>query len=75
MNSATKYHVKQLEQLKGATIGKPVVSYPDEMGVLEFFGLDIKTADGRDVVLWFLMDEEGNGPGSFEIQNLFLKPE
>ena len=32
-----------------------------------FFGLEIRKGD-KEYILWFLCDDEGNGPGSFEIQ-------
>jgi hypothetical protein len=35
-----------------------------------FFGLQISLPDKSKKVIWFLSDDEGNAPGSFEIQNV-----
>lgn len=53
------WYAKELEQFIGQTV-KSVVK--DE----EFFGL-LLTDGEHDTVIWFLRDDEGNGPGSFDI--------
>ena len=58
-----QFYLKQLEPLVD---GKIVGFCRDERG--EFFGLRISTKKG-ETNLWFLRDDEGNGPGSFEISN------
>lgn len=60
-----EYWTNILSKLSGSVIEKAVT---DKEG--EFFGLQIKTPLGKHEVIWFLMDEEGNGPGAFEIQPL-----
>lgn len=35
----------------------------------EFFGLVVELPDKERKVIFFLRDDEGNGPGSFEIQD------
>lgn len=58
------FYVKQLSQVVGGTI--TTVAVDDEN---EFFGLSIAMPDGSRKVLWFLSDDEGNGPGSFDIED------
>ena len=54
----------------GKLIGGKVVglasSPPDEFG-MEYAGLVIENK-GKKLILWFLQDEEDNGPGTFEVQ-------
>ena len=66
--SYTKFYTGQLELLVGATIVAPIISL-NEYGGDDFFGLKLHK-NGKDFALWFLRDDEGNGPGSFEIQSL-----
>jgi hypothetical protein len=68
MNEKTKFYAKQLEPLINGTIQKIAHSQVDEFGN-QFFGLIIHTANGKDVTLWFLSDDEGNAPGSFDLDN------
>ena len=55
------YYTDRLEKLVG---GKIVGVVTDE----EFFGFVVQVRNKR-VVLWFLQDDEGNGPGSFELND------
>lgn len=58
------FYVNQLQKFVGKKITRIVTDVSDP----QFFGFQI---DGRDGwILWFLSDDEGNGPGSFEIQKL-----
>ena len=59
----SKFYIKQLEQLVG---GRVVGCAKDTQE--GFLGLVVKTKAGKRIV-WFLCDDEGNGPGSFEIQD------
>lgn len=60
---ALSYYINKLSKLNGYTIECPVIDESEE-----FFGLVLVNAQ-RDVkTLWILRDDEGNGPGSFEIQ-------
>ena len=61
MNKVTKFYTEQLSQLVGSKV-KSVVN--DGKG---FFGLEIIFPNKEEKVIWFLQDDEGNGPGSFEI--------
>jgi hypothetical protein len=63
-NSSTKYYLAQLNTLVGGKV-TAVATDEDE----EFFGLQITMPDGTRRTILFLSDDEGNGPGSFEIQN------
>jgi hypothetical protein len=36
----------------------------------EFFGLQVKMPEGQTKVLWLYQDDEANGPGSFEMQEM-----
>lgn len=58
------FYVKQLSQVVGGTITTVAVDNENE-----FFGLAIAMPDGNRKVLWFLSDDEGNGPGSFDIED------
>lgn len=61
------YFEDQLETLKGAKIVESTFDDNDEE---TYYGLVLLKPDGSEVVLWFLRDEEDNGPGSFEIAEL-----
>jgi len=39
-----------------------------------FYGLELTKPDGKKVALIFFSDDEGNAPGSFEIQDLAGNP-
>ena len=58
-----QFYLKQLNQLVGGKIIN-LISDQEE----EFFGIVVRKEDGEMVKVWFLKDDEGNGPGSFEIQ-------
>lgn len=61
------YFVEELEDLVGCKI-VGVVRSTDKYE--KYYGL--KIADNvreETIILWFLRDEEGNGPGSFTIEN------
>jgi len=60
----SKFYIKQLEQL----VGGQVVGCATDGSPEGFVGLVVKTKSGKKIV-WFLCDDEGNGPGSFDIQN------
>lgn len=60
---SAEFYLRRLQHLVGKEITGLVRSGPDEWGD-EFFGLIV---DGRKIV-WFLQDDEGNGPGSFSIE-------
>jgi hypothetical protein len=62
-----KFYLGRLKQFVGGRIIGTVHSEPDELGD-RFFGLQIRT-NGKTQFLWFLQDDEGNGPGSFDIQD------
>lgn len=58
------FYIKQLIPTVGATI-VGVVNDPDG----EFFGLSLRLKGGAKKVLWFQSDDEGNGPGSFSLED------
>ena len=64
----TQFYLDQLEPLVGGVIEDAVRvrTDGDELGD-EFFGLAIRCKDGEVRRLIILADDEGNGPGSFEI--------
>ena len=65
----TEFHLKQLEPLIGGTVVSLARSGVDpELGD-EFFGLVIQLKNGQKKSLMLLSDDEGNGPGSFEIND------
>lgn len=65
----SNYYANRLAELAGATIVGAALSPKDEFGD-EFFGLELVTSEGKKLVLWILRDDEGNGPGSFELEEL-----
>lgn len=65
-NKHTQFYLDQLIPLVGGVIEDAVRTEGDEFGD-EFFGLAIRCKDGEVRHLIILADDEGNGPGSFEI--------
>ena len=61
------YYTKQLKKLVGGKVTTPFII---EEGSEIFYGIDIKMPKGKIKYLVFLMDDEGNGPGSFQIGDL-----
>lgn len=59
------FYLEQLMPLVGATITGGV-NDPDG----EFFGLELTLKSGEKKTLWFLSDDEGNGPGSFSLEGV-----
>ena len=68
MNNTTRFCTEQLTDLVGCRIVGVAHTPPDDFGD-EFVGLICKR-NGREKIVYFLRDDEGNGPGSFEIQNM-----
>lgn len=66
MPNMTKFYLDQLDPLVGGQITGLVRTGEDEFGD-EFYGLTILCKDGNVRRVIFLSDDEGNGPGSFEI--------
>lgn len=67
---AETFMTKQLDQLTGYTVIRPVfvnVGYPYKQ---VFGGLELGNQEGRKMVVWFLRDEEDNGAGYFDIQRV-----
>ena len=67
VSDTTNFYLEKLAVLAGGTVIGTVRSGVDETFGDEYFGLKIKGNDGKAKVLWLLSDDEGNGPGSFEI--------
>jgi len=63
-HSQIEFYLRELRQLVGYRI---VGLAKDNSG--EFYGLELSN-NGQKKLVWFLMDDEGNGPGSFEIQDV-----
>lgn len=64
----TEFYLAQLRPLVGGTITNLTRSGVDEVFGDEFFGLEVTQPTGEKFIVWFYADNEGNGPGSFEIQ-------
>jgi hypothetical protein len=62
----SKFYTKKLGALVGGRITGTVTDGPEGDG---FYGLRI-VHDGKIMILWILRDDEGNGPGSFELQEV-----
>ena len=68
MTSQTTFYLDQLKPLVGGKITALARSGPGaDPFEDEFFGFVIKMPDGKTKTLILLSDDEGNGPGSFEI--------
>jgi len=65
-SSAADFHLQKLRPLVGGTITNLARTGIDEYGD-EFFGLVIALPNGQKRTLIFLADDEGNGPGSFQL--------
>ena len=61
MDKKFAFYYKKLSPIMGGTIVGTVL---DEKKFM--LGLKIETETGEKI-LWFLRDDEGNGPGSFDI--------
>lgn len=59
------YYTKILNHFSGSIIERAV---SDKEG--KFFGIQIKTPLGKHKIIWFYRDDEGNGPGAFQVQDL-----
>jgi len=60
-----RFYVDQLSKLVGYKVSG-ILSDKDD----EFFGLTLRGPSGDWKALWFLQDDEGNGPGSFAIGDI-----
>ena len=60
------YYLDQLGKLVG---GKIVGVAKDDSGDEDFYGLIVEKGKKKRAI-FFLRDDEGNGPGSFEIQEV-----
>lgn len=63
----TDFYLQQLQPLVGAKIVG--LAHADGEND-EFFGLIVELPNKERKVIFFLRDDEGNGPGSFEIQDV-----
>ncbi len=66
--SAVDFHLRQLHQLVGGTITQTCRTGVDEYGD-EFFGIIVTLPNGKKKSVIFLADDEGNGPGSVQIND------
>lgn len=68
MGNVTDLYLNRLHPLVGGTITGLARSGPSESPFHEeFYGLVVTLPDGRTRTITLLSDDEGNGPGSFEI--------
>ena len=68
MDSQTNFYLDKLKPLIGGKITALARSGPtDDPHEDEFFGFVIKLPNGKRKTLFLLSDDEGNGPGSFEL--------
>lgn len=64
------YYTDHLLQLVGGKIVGVTVSN-EEMG--EYFGIVIEMPSNARQIVWFLSDDEGNAPGSFDVEDVPAK--
>ena len=70
MESQATFYLDQLKPLVGGKITALARCGPNaDSNEDEFFGFVIKLPNGKTKTLILLSDDEGNGPGSFEIIN------
>ena len=62
MSAPAAFYAEKLIGLIGSTI-IGVATDPEN----EFYALQLKMKDGERMDLWILRDDEGNGPGSFDL--------
>lgn len=67
MNSRVEFYLDQLSPFVGGKIIALARTGEPDMFEEELFGLVITLKNGTSKTLLFLSDDEGNGPGSFEI--------
>jgi hypothetical protein len=65
-NKHTQFYLDQLKPLVGGVIEDAVRTDGDDFGLL-LYGVAFNCFDGEVRVLIIVADDEGNGPGSFEI--------
>lgn len=63
------FYLEKLDQLVGGTI-TGLVRTGDDSDTGEFFGLVVTMPNGTKKTMVLLSDDEGNAPGSFEIETL-----
>lgn len=66
MTDATNFYLEQLRPLVDATVSNLIRTEVDDFGD-QYVGLLFVCKDGKKRSVVFLRDDEGNGPGSFEI--------
>ena len=70
MSVGAKHQAEEaVKRLSGAKIHGAALSPEDSFGDTHW-GLEVETADGRNLVVWVLRDEEGNGPGALDYQEV-----
>ncbi len=68
MQTNTDFYLNQLKRLVGGKITALARTGPPQGDFdQEFFGIVITLQNGKELTMTFLADDEGNGPGSFEI--------
>lgn len=69
MTTNATFYLDQLRCLVGGRITGLARTGPSDDGSEgEFYGLVVLLPDGKQKTLILLSDDEGNGPGSFELQ-------
>jgi len=72
MNNQTKFYVRQLRPLVGAKITQLVRTGTDKDDPADdLFGFLLTMPDGSRKTMLLLSDDEGNGPGSFQISDCY----
>ena len=66
-NKSTKFYMDKLSVLDGGKIIGVTFDPEDTGWPTQFFGLAIRMPNNVERFIWFLRDDEGNGPGSFDI--------
>ena len=64
LEAQKNYTMWQLKQLIGYKVKEVLFDVSDDEG---YSGLLFENAKKEQIVVWFLRDEEGNGPGAWDI--------
>ena len=70
-NDLMDFYVGQLNSYKGWTINQIVRTAKDLPEDESFFGIELLSPDKKKkVIVWILRDDEGNGYGSFNVDEV-----
>jgi len=66
----TRFYINKLKPLRGFIVCGFTYDATSDPTEEQHYGIILKDRSENKKVLWLLRDDEGNGPGSFEIQSV-----